>query len=184
MLLQNILWKREIWCGQLKSAIDAKVLSDDVKLTYLNTLVLGKAKNAIAEFAYSGTLHQDALKTRFGEEKDCFGVEIRKTTNDCGGSSWQTFVFSLSQNAQFRKHYQFRFLYIQSCRCFQIVSNEYDLKSSSVLNQVSKLLPNMKESSSLHSVKKCWRQPPVLVFNDWFRPQQGWGIWTYACQSE
>ena len=27
----------------------------------------------------------------------------------------------------------------------------------------------MKESSSLHSVKKCWRQSPVLDFNDWFR---------------
>ena len=47
---------------------------------------------------------------------------------------------------------------------------EYDLKSTTVLNQViSKLPPNMKESWSLHSVKKCWRQPTVLDFIDWLR---------------
>ena len=44
---------------------------------------------------------------------------------------------------------------------------EYDFKSTSVLNQIiSKLPPNMKESWSLHSVKKCWRQPTILAFND------------------
>ena len=51
------------WFGQFKSAIDAKILSDDVKLTYLKTLVSGKAKNTIAEFAYSGIFYKDALKT-------------------------------------------------------------------------------------------------------------------------
>ena len=40
------------WFGQFKSAIDAQSLTDDVKLTYLKTLVTGKAKSAIAEFAY------------------------------------------------------------------------------------------------------------------------------------
>ena len=33
---------------------------------------------------------------------------------------------------------------------------EYDLKSTSVLNQLSKMPPNMKESWPLHSLKKCW----------------------------
>ena len=51
------------WFGQFKNAIDAKVLSNDVKLTYLKTLVSGKAKKAIAEFAYSGIFFKDALKT-------------------------------------------------------------------------------------------------------------------------
>ena len=47
---------------------------------------------------------------------------------------------------------------------------EYDLKSTSVLNQVISILPpNMKDSWSLHSVKKCWRQSNVLDFNDWLR---------------
>ena len=41
------------WFGQFKSAIDAKVLSNDVKLTYLETLISGTTKKLIAEFAYS-----------------------------------------------------------------------------------------------------------------------------------
>ena len=44
------------------------------------------------------------------------------------------------------------------------------MKSTSVLNQViPKLPPDMKESWSLHSVKKCWRQPTVLDFYNWLR---------------
>ena len=38
------------WFGQFKNVIDAKVLSDDVKLTYLKILVSGKARNAITLF--------------------------------------------------------------------------------------------------------------------------------------
>ena len=44
------------WFGQFKSAIDLAPLTDDVKLTYLKTLVTGKAKVAIAEFAYCGAM--------------------------------------------------------------------------------------------------------------------------------
>ena len=40
------------WIGQFRSALDSAPLSNDVKLTYLKTLVTGKAKTAIAEFAY------------------------------------------------------------------------------------------------------------------------------------
>ena len=44
------------------------------------------------------------------------------------------------------------------------------MQHTSVLNQViSNLPPNMNESWSLHSVKKIWRQPTVLDFNDWLR---------------
>ena len=54
------------------------------------------------------------------------------------------------------------------------LGSEYDLKSTSVMNQViSKLTPNMKESWSLHSVEKSWRQPTVLDFNDWLRDKSG-----------
>ena len=49
------------WFGQFVSAVDSARMSDDVKLTYLKTLVTGKAKNAIAEFAYSGVMYKDAL---------------------------------------------------------------------------------------------------------------------------
>ena len=51
------------WCGQFKSAIDSQALSEDIKLTYLKTLVVGKAKDAIAEFAFSGKMYIVALKT-------------------------------------------------------------------------------------------------------------------------
>ena len=39
------------WFGQFLSAVDSARLSDDVKLTYLKTLVTGKNKNATAGFA-------------------------------------------------------------------------------------------------------------------------------------
>ena len=58
------------WFGRFKSAIDATPLTDDVKLTYLKTLVTGKAKTAISEFAYCGAMYRDALKTlerKFGQ---------------------------------------------------------------------------------------------------------------------
>ena len=41
------------WFAQFVSAVDSARLSDDVKLTCLKTLLTGKNKNAIAEFAYS-----------------------------------------------------------------------------------------------------------------------------------
>ena len=46
--------------GQFKSAIDLQALSDDIKLTNLKTLVIGKAKDAIAEFAYCGKMYRNA----------------------------------------------------------------------------------------------------------------------------
>ena len=58
------------WYGQFKSAIDSQLLTDDVKLTYLKTLVTAKAKIAIAEFAYCGLMYKDALRTlkrKFGQ---------------------------------------------------------------------------------------------------------------------
>ena len=60
------------WIGQFRSAIDSAPLSNDVKLSYLKTLVTGKAKAANREFAYCGTMYQDALKTperKFGQSQ-------------------------------------------------------------------------------------------------------------------
>ena len=42
------------WYRQFKSAIDSQSLTDDVNLTYLKTLVTGKAKIAIGAFTYCG----------------------------------------------------------------------------------------------------------------------------------
>ena len=63
------------WHGQFKSSIDSQPLSDDIKLTYLKTLVVGKAKDAIEEFAYCGKLYRNALKTlepNFGQPQAVF----------------------------------------------------------------------------------------------------------------
>ena len=51
------------WFGHFKSAIDSIPLRDDPKLRYLKTLVTGKEKTAIEEFAYRGTIYEDALRT-------------------------------------------------------------------------------------------------------------------------
>ena len=45
------------WFAQFKSTVSSAVLTDDTKLTYLKTLVTGKAKTAIAEFKCSGVIY-------------------------------------------------------------------------------------------------------------------------------
>ena len=52
------------WSGQFKSAIDSANLTDDEKLTYLKTLVTGKAKLAIADVAYSGRFYRESENVR------------------------------------------------------------------------------------------------------------------------
>ena len=72
------------WYGQFKSAIDSQALSDDIKLTYLKTLVVGKAKDAIAEFAYCGKMYRDALKTlerKFGQPQAVVTAHLDKLAN-------------------------------------------------------------------------------------------------------
>ena len=49
------------WYGQFKSAIASAPLTADVKLTYLETLVNGKAKATISEYAYCGAMYQGVL---------------------------------------------------------------------------------------------------------------------------
>ena len=70
------------WYGQFESAIDSQSLTDDVKLTYLKTLVTGKAKTAIAEIAYCGAMYKDALKTlerKFGQPQAVVSAHLEKT---------------------------------------------------------------------------------------------------------
>ena len=53
--------------GQFRSAVDSQsILSDDVTLTYLKTLLTGKAYLVIAVFAYSGRIHRDAIRVLEG----------------------------------------------------------------------------------------------------------------------
>ena len=48
---------------------------------------------------------------------------------------------------------------------FKSLSYDSDTKSASLL----KLLPNLKESWSLFTVKKHWVEPTFLDFNDWLK---------------
>ena len=69
------------WFGQFKSTVDSAVLTDDTKLTYVKTLVTGKAKTAIAEFSYSGVMYKDALATlqrKFGQPHAIVGAHLDK----------------------------------------------------------------------------------------------------------
>ena len=72
------------WYGQFKSAIDSQSLTNDVKLTYLITLVTVKAKIAIAEFAYCGLMYKDALRTlerKFGQSQAVVSAHLDKLSN-------------------------------------------------------------------------------------------------------
>ena len=72
------------WFGQFKSAIDIAPLRDDDKLTYLKTLVTGKAKVAIAEFSYCGAMYKHGLKTleqKFGQSQAVVTAYLDKLAN-------------------------------------------------------------------------------------------------------
>ena len=63
------------------SAVDSAALTDDEKLTYLKTLVIGKAKSAIAEVGYCGAFYKDAvlmLQRKFGQPQTVVSAYIDK----------------------------------------------------------------------------------------------------------
>ena len=69
------------WYGQFKSAIDSQSLTDYVKLTYLKTLVTGKAEIGITEFTYCGLMYKDALRTlerKFGQPQAVVSAHLDK----------------------------------------------------------------------------------------------------------
>ena len=150
------------WYGQFKSAIDSQSLTDDVKLTYLKTLVTGKAKAAIAEFAYCGAMYKDALKTlerKFGQPQAIVSAHLDK----------------LNSFPPLKMHNSDNIINYSGCisslvGVFKSLSYDSDLKSAALLNTaVQKLPPNMKESWSLFTVKKHWVKPTLLDFNDWLK---------------
>ena len=150
------------WFGQFKSAIDSAPLTDDVKLTYLKTLVTGKAKIAIAEFAYCGTMYKDALKTlerKFGQPHAVVSAYLDK----------------LSQFPPVKMHNSDSIISYSATisslvGVFRSLSYEHDLSSASLLGQaVQKLPPNMKEAWSMNTVKKDLSRPTLIDFNAWLK---------------
>ena len=150
------------WYGQFKSAIDSQSFTDDVKLTYLKTLVTGKAKTAIAEFAYCGAMYKDALRTlehKFGQPQAVVSAHLDK----------------LNSFPPLKMHNSDNIINYSGCisslfGVFKSLSYDSDLKSAALLNTaVQKLPPDMKESWLLYTVKEHWVKPTLHDFNDWLR---------------
>ena len=150
------------WIGQFRSAVDAAPLSNDVKLTYLKTLVTGKAKVAIAEFAYCGTMYQEALKTlerKFGQPHAVVSAHLDKLSG-----------FPLLKMHNSDNVIAFSATISALVGVFRSLKYDHDLSSAALLGQaVQKLPPNMKEAWSMHTVKKDWSRPTLLDFNDWLK---------------
>ena len=148
------------WFGQFISTADSVILSDDEKLAYLKTLVVGKAKSAIAEYSYSGVLYKDALahlQRNFGQPHAVVGAHLDKLSN---------FLPLKMHNLE---NVFWLFLYnFWTCRVFKSLSFNDDLKSVKLLNQaVSKLPTNLKEAWSMQTVRRKWHRTTLLYFNEW-----------------
>ena len=143
--------------GQFNSAIEAQSLTDDVKRTFPTTLVTGKAKTAMAEFAYCGAMYIDELRTserKFGQPQAVISAHLNK----------------LSSFPPLKMHNSDSIINYSVCNSrlvgvFKSLSYDSDLKSAALLNTaVQKLLPNMKESGSLFTVKMHWVKTTLLDF--------------------
>ena len=148
------------WYGQFKSAVDQAVITDEVKMTYLKTLVSGKAKIAIEGFAYSGALYRDSLKVlerNFGQPQAVATAHLEKLSH---------YPAVKIHNSESIINYACAISSLIAV--FQSLKYDADLFSSALLNQaVQKLPPNLKKSWSLHTVKKSWLRPSLLDFNLW-----------------
>ena len=150
------------WFGQFISMVDSAILSDDEKLTYLKTLVVGKAKSAIAEYSYSGVPFKDALGTlqrKFGQPHAVVGAQLDKLKN------FPPLKMHNSENV-----IGFFSTISGLVAVFKSLSFNDDLKSVNILNQaVSKLPPNLKEAWSMQTVRCQWHRPTLLDFNKWLK---------------
>ena len=133
------------WFGQFTSTVDSAILSDDEKLNYLKTLVVGKAKSAIAEYRYNGVLYKDALATlqrKFGQPHAVVRAHLDKLIN------FPALKLHNSENV-----IGFFSTISGLVAVFKSLSFNDDLKSVNLLNQaVSKLPLNLKEAWSMQTV--------------------------------
>ena len=131
-------------------------------MTYLKTLVTGKAKIAIAEFAYCGLMYKDALRTLeriFGQPQAVLSAHFDKLSN------FPPLKMHKSDNI-----IKYSAAISSLVGVFESLSYDAVLKSASLIDQVvQKLPPDMKESWSLFTVKKHWVNPTLLDFNDWLK---------------
>ena len=111
------------------------------------------------EFAYRGTMYQDALKTlerKFGQPQAVVSAHLDKLNSFPPlkmHNSENVIAFSATKSAM--------------VGVFRSLKYEHDLSSAALLGQaVQKLLPIMKEAWSMHTVKKDWSRPTLLDFNE------------------
>ena len=133
-----------------------------MKLTYLKTLVSGKAKTAIAEFAYCGTMYKDALKTlerKFGQPQTVVSAYLDKLANYPPVKMHNSdSIISYSATVS------------SLVGVFRSLNYLQDLSSASLLGQaVQKLPPNLKEAWSMNTVKRNLDRPTLIHFNDWLK---------------
>ena len=141
--------------GQFKSTVDSAVLTDDTKLTYLKTLVTGKAKTAIAEFNYSGVIYKDALATlqrKFGQQQAIVGAHLDKL------NTFPPLKMHNSENV-----INFSSAIAGLVAVFKSLSFNDDLKSVNLLNQA---VSTLKEAWSMHTVRHNWQRPTLIDFNN------------------
>ena len=150
------------WFGQFKSAIDSSHLSNDVKLTYLKTLVSGKSKAAIQQFAYCGTMYEEALRTlqrKFGQPQVVVSAYLEKLSKYPPvkiHSSESIIAFATTMGSL--------------VGVLKSLGYEADLNSTSFLNQaVAKFPPNLKEAWSFFTVKQSLERPSLQEFNTWLQ---------------
>ena len=137
-------------------------LTDDVKLTYLKTLVSGKAKTTIAEFAYSGTMYKDALKTleqTFGQPQTVVSAYLDELANSPPAKMHNS-DSSISYSATVSS----------LVGVFRSLNYLQDLSRALLMNKaVQNLPPNLKEAWSMNTVKQNLDRPTLIHFNDWLK---------------
>ena len=149
------------WFGQFCSTVDASSLIDDVKLTYLKTLVTGKAKPSIAEFAYSGRMYKDALKTlesKFGQPKNVITAHLEKL------SSFPQLQMPNSENI-----ISFSMTISSLVAVFSTLDYEEDSKEKRLFFKSSSFENSIKHERIVVTfvVKRNWSRPNLNDFNNW-----------------
>ncbi len=151
-----LLWHE--WYGQFKSTIHSAAFTDDMMLTYLNTLVTGKAKAAISGIGYCGSMYGEALRTlerKLGQPHIVVTAYLEKLNRYPPEIHNSESLINYSQ------------IIASLVGVFRSLGYESDLSSVSLLNQsVSRLPPNLGVE---FTVKSRFVQPTVDTFNQWLQ---------------
>ena len=142
--------------------MDSALLCDDKKLTYLKTLITGKAKATIAEISYSGVIYNDPIATlqrKFGQPHIIVGAHLDKLAN-----SFPLKMHNLAIFISISSTVSGLVAVIQSLSFYDELISAYDNLYELIKQAVGKLPPNLKGSRSMHTVRHNWQRPRLLGF--------------------